>query len=75
MKNKNAHWQQQYRERAVQEGMQKLQTWLDAEIADRLESICQRHEITKRAAIQQAIRQYDEQSSPGKPCQQPLHHD
>lgn len=57
MSSGNAKWQQQYRERAHQEGMYKLQTWLSPDIAAQLEKICQREGITKREAVQRAIQQ------------------
>lgn len=62
MSSGNAKWQQQYRERAHQEGMYKLQTWLSPDIAAQLEKICQREGITKREAVQRAIQQQYVQS-------------
>lgn len=61
MKPKNAKWQKTYRERALQAGMYKLQTWLNPEASAQLERICQRDEITKREAVQRAIQQLHEQ--------------
>lgn len=50
-----AKWQKKYRERALQSGMYKLQTWLTPAISTQLEYICAREEITKREAVQRAI--------------------
>ncbi|MBU2837672.1 M2 family metallopeptidase [Acidithiobacillus thiooxidans] len=62
MKPKSAQWQKAYRERALQAGMYKLQTWLDPATARQLEQICQRDGLTKREAVQQAIQQLYEQN-------------
>ncbi len=62
MKPRNAQWQKTYRERALQAGMYKLQTWLDPEAAAQLEHICQRDNMTKRDAVQQAIQQLHAQN-------------
>jgi hypothetical protein len=68
MKPKSAKWQKAYRERALQAGMYKLQTWLDPEVSVQLEQICQREEITKREAVQRAIQQLHEQHHDNAPA-------